>query len=78
MKRNGDCSSLGMKAISHLTEEEQQHYILCHCGQYVDMRNLAEVFTHQHANLPEPQWSYSIRKDDPVAQTKSGKRIDLN
>jgi hypothetical protein len=67
-----------MKTISHLSKGEQQHYILCHCGEYVDMRNLTEVFSHQHANLPEPQWSYSIKKDEPVAHSKSGKMIALN
>ena len=78
MKRNEDCSSLLMKTISHLTKDEQQHFILCGCGEYVDMRNLAEVFSHQHANLPEPEWSYSIIKGEPVAHSKSGERIDLN
>jgi hypothetical protein len=67
-----------MKTISHLSKEEQQHYILCHCGEYVDMRNLTDVFSHQHVNLPEPQWSYSMKKDEPVAHSKSGKQIDLN
>jgi hypothetical protein len=67
-----------MKSICHLTKEEQEHFILCHCGEYVDMRNLSQVFSHQHTNLPQPQWSYSVKKDEPVANTKSGKRIDLN
>jgi hypothetical protein len=69
---------LFMKTISHLSKEEQQHFILCHCGDYVDMRNLFEVFSHQHANLPEPEWSHSIKKNEPVSNSKSGKRIDLN
>ncbi|MBO9682733.1 MAG: hypothetical protein J7502_08730 [Flavisolibacter sp.] len=67
-----------MKTINHLSKEEQLHYILCHCGEYVDMRNLTDVFSHQHTNLPEPEWSYSIKKDQPVAHSKSGKMIDLN
>jgi len=67
-----------MKSIWHLSAEEQKHYILCDCGEYVDMRNLAEVFKHFHAKLPEPEWSHSIQKDEPVAYSKSGKKIDLN
>lgn len=67
-----------MKSIQHLSSEEQKHFILCDCGAYVDMRNLSEVFTHLHANLPEPEWKYSIRKDEPVAYLKSGNKIDLN
>jgi hypothetical protein len=67
-----------MKTIEHLPEAEQQHYILCDCGEYMDMRNLSEVFSHQHANLPEPEWSHSIKKNEPFAYSKSGERIDLN
>jgi hypothetical protein len=67
-----------MKSIHHLSLEEQKHFILCDCGLFVDMRNLGEVFAHQHANLPEPEWSHSIKKDEPVAYLKSNKKIDLN
>ena len=67
-----------MTSISHLSMEEQQHYMLCNCGEYIDMRNLSEVFEHFHANLPEPKWTHSIKKDEPVAYLKSGNRLDLN
>ena len=67
-----------MKSIQHLSPEEQQHFILCSCGTYFDMRNLSEVFKHLHANIPEPEWSHSIKKDEPVAFLKSGEKIDLN
>ena len=67
-----------MKSIQHLSPEEQQHFILCDCGDYIDMRNLSEVFKHLHANLPEPEWKYSIKKDEAVAYLKSGAHIDLN
>lgn len=42
------------------------------------MRNLTEVFKHLHLNLPEPEWSHSIKKDEPVVHLKSGNEIDLN
>jgi hypothetical protein len=68
-----------MKRINQLPEWEQRHYILCDCGEYIDMRNLSEVFKHLHAaRLPEPQWNHSIKKDEAVAYFKSGKKINLN
>jgi hypothetical protein len=67
-----------MTSIDQLPQEEQQHFILCHCGHYIDMRNLAEVFSHQHVRLPEPEWSHSVRRGDPAAWPREGKRIDLN
>jgi hypothetical protein len=67
-----------MKSIQHLSQEEQKHFILCDCGEYIDMRNLSEIFDHFHANLPEPEWSHSIKQNEPVAYLKSGEKIDLN
>jgi hypothetical protein len=67
-----------MKNIKHLPEMEQQHYILCDCGEYVDMRNLSEVFRHLHANLPDPEWSHAVKKGEPTVYSKSGKRLGLN
>jgi len=67
-----------MKSICHLSKEEQQHFILCNCGEYVDMRNLSEVFIHQHANFPEPEWSHSIKKEEPLSYLRSGKKVNLN
>jgi len=67
-----------MKSIQHLSAEEQQHFILCDCGEYFDMRNLSEVFRHLHVNLPEPEWTHSIKKNEPIGYLKSGKKIDLN
>jgi hypothetical protein len=68
-----------MKSIQHLSPEEQRHFILCNCGEYLDMRNLGDVFKHFHdEKIPEPEWSHSIKKDEPAAYLKSGSRIDLN
>ncbi len=67
-----------MTSIQHLSPQEQAHFILCDCGHYIDMRNLSQVFEHMHATLPEPEWSYSIKKDEPAAYFKSGEKIDLN
>ena len=67
-----------MKTINHLPPSEQQHYTLCDCGEYIDMRNLGEVFQHLHADLPEPQWSHSRKVGEPAAYLRAGKRLDLN
>jgi hypothetical protein len=67
-----------MKSIQDLPPDEQQHFIQCDCGEYLDMRNLAEVFEHLHIDLPEPEWTYSVRKGEPVGHSKSGSRVDLN
>jgi hypothetical protein len=68
-----------MKTIHHLPEEEKKHYLQCHCGEYVDMRNLSDVFRHLHieSNI-EPNWTYSMKVGEALAYTKSQKRIDLN
>jgi len=67
-----------MKSIQHLSPCEQKHFILCDCGVYIDMRNLCEVFEHMHSNLPEPEWSHSIKKGEPFIHLKSGSEINLN
>jgi hypothetical protein len=67
-----------MQNIQHLPPEEQQHFIQCDCGAYIDMRNLSEVFAHQHNNLPEPQWSHSVKKGAAFAYTKNGNELPLN
>ena len=68
-----------MKDISNLPLEEQDHFIQCSCGTYVDMRNLSEVFRHLHAQkAPEPQWSHSMKKGTSTAYSRNGKKIELN
>ena len=67
-----------MKNIDHLPESEKQHYILCDCGSFIDMRNLGDVFSHMHAQLPQPEWSHSKKSGEPALYLKSGGRIDLN
>ena len=67
-----------MLKIDHLPFEEQEHFIRCHCGHYVDMRDLSDVVKHLHADMPEPEWSYSVKKGEAKAYTKSKNEIDLN
>jgi hypothetical protein len=68
-----------MRNIDHLSDEEKEHYILCECGHYIDMRSLSDVFDHLHMNKTvSAQWSHSGRVGEQVIFTKYGKRIDLN
>jgi hypothetical protein len=68
-----------MRSIAHLPPEEQEHFILCACGEYYDMRDLSAVFRHCHESaLPEPEWRYAVRKGDPAAHTRSGRTLGLN
>jgi hypothetical protein len=68
-----------MKSIKHLGEEEQLHLIQCNCGEYIDMRNLQEVFDHQHWGYKlKITWNFSIKKGVPNAYTKDGQQIKLN
>ena len=68
-----------MKSIEHLAPEEREHFILCDCGHYYDMRNLSAVFRHLHEQgVPEPNWTYAVRIGDPVAYTKNGDQEHLN
>jgi hypothetical protein len=68
-----------MKSISHLSDEEKKHFILCSCGSYYDMRDLDQVLNHFHAVIPfNGEWNFSTRKGEPVCYTKTGERIGLN
>jgi hypothetical protein len=68
-----------MKSIKHLSPEERKHFIQCGCGEYIDMRNLGEVFKHLHApSVPEPHWTHSIKVGEPAAYLKNNDRLDLN
>ena len=78
-KRNDGCLFICMRTIQHLPKEEQEHYILCDCGEYLDMRNLSEVFGHcPEGNLPKPEWSHSVKKGGSIAYTSSGEKLNLN
>jgi hypothetical protein len=58
--------------------EDREHFIRCDCGAYFDMRDLGQVFLHMHLGLPDPDWKYSVKAGNPLAYTRSGKRLGLN
>lgn len=76
-----------MKSIDHLPEEEKQYYIQCEgCGEFVDKRDLGQVFEHWDCGLPKqaakstPTWSKSKKVGDSKEflndDTKT--KLDLN
>jgi hypothetical protein len=68
-----------MQSIHHLSPEEQEHFIQCACGEFVDMRDLSQVFAHLHsAMVPQAEWSYSVKKGDPSAYPRKGGSLGLN
>lgn len=68
-----------MRNVDHLPDTEKRHFIRCACGEWIDCRNLEEVFAHEHAyNLPAAEYTHCIKVGEPVAYTKTNKEIDLN
>jgi hypothetical protein len=68
-----------MKEINHLNPEEREHYILCDCGKFVDMRDLSDVINHLHLKSEiKADWSYTVKKGAPYAYSKGRKRTNLN
>jgi len=69
-----------MTTIDHLPQDQRKHFILCACGHYLDMRNLAQVFDHLHDIKPaDTQWSYAVRSGEATAYPRSNDRpVGLN
>jgi len=68
-----------MKSIDHLHPEEQRHFIKCDCGEYIDMRDLSQVFKHLHAStVAEPEWTYAVKVGEPFAYSRTKRKTDLN
>jgi hypothetical protein len=68
-----------MHNINHLAPDERVHFILCDCGNYVDMRNLEQVFLHQHdMDLPAINWQFAVKVGDPQMHCKNQTKKYLN
>lgn len=69
-----------MKSLTRIPESERQHYLKCTvCGHYLDMRDLSDVFAHEHdKNLPEPKFSKSKRLHDNAEYLKGKHKVNLN
>jgi hypothetical protein len=63
-----------------LNTNNQEHFMQCgNCGEMIDLRDLGQVFEHEHNNLPKIDSSKIISKKvgDNIAW-KNGERINLN
>jgi hypothetical protein len=70
-----------MKSLKNIPYKNRHHFMKCECGEYFDMRDLTDVFKHLHklqASLPKKTYSHSVRVGEPIAYTKTKRKIDLN
>ena len=70
-----------MKSLEHISEAEREHFMQCpKCNHWFDMRNLDEVFSHEHylQRVPVLQYSYSIKVGKPVMYFKNETPIIIN
>jgi hypothetical protein len=70
-----------MKSIEEINEEEREHYLQCpECKEWFDMRNLNEVFRHEHylQRVPQLHYSYSVKVGKPVIYYKNLLPIIIN
>jgi hypothetical protein len=62
-----------------IAEYERHHYIRCKlCNQYLDCRDLSQVFEHEHENLPEPSFTSSKKTDEPIEYIQGKLQIIQN
>lgn len=70
-----------MTNLNHVPLHERKHFNKCHCGCYVDMRDLEQVLLHEHwlqEKIKEIAWSYSVKEGEAIANTKQGNKLNLN
>lgn len=59
--------------------DDSIHFFDCTiCGKPVDMRDLVQVFEHEHADLPTPTFSISKQVGDNVEWKDGMEPIHLN
>lgn len=65
--------------IANLPEDERQHFHKCKiCGEWLDRRDLAQVFEHEHKGLSHPQFSSSRKVGEPIQYNRDGTKSNLN
>lgn len=70
-----------MKTISHLPEEEQQHFEQCPtCCAYFDRRDLNDVLSHEHhlPRVPVLPFTYATKVGSPYIYFKNEHPIIIN
>lgn len=72
---------MAMKDLANIPDEEREHFERCpECKEWFDMRNLNEVFAHEHypQRVPEIPFSYSVKVGKPVVYFKNLSPIIIN
>jgi len=70
-----------MKSLKYISTRERHHYMKCECGHYFDMRDLNDVVKHLHkmqTSTPKNSYTHSVKIGDPVAYTRSKKKLNFN
>lgn len=70
-----------MKSIKLFSPEERRHFMKCECGEYFDMRDLADVMKHFHKSAAlekNAEYSHSIKVGEPHIYRKNNKKITIN
>ena len=71
----------GMKLLNEINEGEREHHQQCpECKEWFDMRNLNEVFSHEHylQRVPRLNYSYALKVGKPVIYYKNLSPIIIN
>jgi len=66
--------------LKYLSLKERRHFMKCpDCGNYFDMRDLADVFNHFHkSNELLANYSQSITVGERIVYLSNKKKLDLN
>ena len=70
-----------MKTLRHLSEDQKQHFAKCPvCKHYFDMRDLNDVFLHEHylPRIPKLPFTHSLKKGVPIVYYRNEHQIILN
>jgi hypothetical protein len=59
--------------------DNSEHFFECAiCGQQVDMRDLGQVFEHEHDDLPKPQFGSSKKVGDSTEWLHGKDPVNIN
>ena len=70
-----------MKKRKDISPEEREHFERCpECKEWFDLRNLNEVFAHEHylQRVPVIPFSYAVKVGSPVMYFKNLSPIIIN
>lgn len=69
-----------MKDLDKIPDKEREHFMRCpKCEEWFDMRDLSQVFEHEHSGLPKiKKRPHSKRLGDSTEWDSEGRPIRLN